>query len=65
MSVYGENCSAFQMVHKSVNEIQSAAMTVDVKNQVCRFQDKSFIALDKWGNHQAFLPNGWNITPSN
>ena len=60
---YGDHTQAFKLVRASAREIRAAAVRIDNNGWRVTFADGSFIELSKWGNHQAFLSNGWNVTP--
>ena len=65
---YGEHTTAYQLLAANATQSQ-----IEAKGQYKRddelgtvtFPDGSRIALRKFGNHQAYLASGWNITPTN
>lgn len=54
--------------HASVDQIKSKGV-LSRDGLTVTFLDGSFIELSKWGLkwglHQAFNANGWNVTPNN
>lgn len=61
---YGDNCTAFKLLDKGAGRDQICAAGTTTRDVVVTFSDGSFIELCKWGRHQAFLRNGWNVTPA-
>lgn len=63
---YGETCRAAVLLKDGRTRAQLCAAGVASQAHgadIVTFDDGSFIELCKWGQHQAFLKNGWNVTP--
>ncbi len=64
---YGDHTTAYSLLFKgaSESEIQAAGEFLPFEGELGSvvFADKSSIELRRFNNHQAFLSNGWNITP--
>ena len=59
---YGEQFQARKLLVAKATDEQIEAAAVSANLSVYRFADGSFIEWRKYG-HQAFAPNGHNITP--
>lgn len=63
---YGDQTTAYALLRRKATESEiRAAGTCGIEAgcETVKFQDGSFIELRKFNNHQAFLSNGWNVTP--
>ncbi|MDV0844965.1 hypothetical protein [Klebsiella quasipneumoniae] len=63
---YGDHTIAYKLLAEkaTVGRIRAAGTyTRDSELGLVTFPDKSFIELRKFGNHQAFMAGGWNISP--
>jgi predicted ATP-dependent Lon-type protease len=59
----GANSKAHQLARKTWDEIEAAAKRISNDGTRATFDDGSFIEWERFGHHQAFLSNGWNVTP--
>lgn len=60
---YGDNSTAAKILAQGSSEAYIKGTGTEIRRDVIEFVDKSFIELRKFDNHQAFLSNGWNVTP--
>ncbi len=63
---YGDHTIAYKLLAEkaTVGRIRAAGTyTRDSELGLVTFPDKSFIELRKFGNHQAFMAGGWNVSP--
>lgn len=60
---YGDNCEAYKILTKGPTREQICAAAKHTRGDIAEFGDGSTIELCKWGRHQAYLRNGWNVTP--
>lgn len=59
----GANSKAYRFARKTWDEIEAAAKSLERDGTIARFDDGSFIEWNRFDHHQAFLSNGWNVTP--
>jgi hypothetical protein len=59
----GFNSKAYQFARKPWEQIEAAAKRMTNNGERATFDDGSFIEWNRFGHHQAFLSNGWNVTP--
>jgi hypothetical protein len=59
----GAHTKAYQFARKTWDQIEAAAKSLNHDTTRATFDDGSFIEWDRFGHHQAFLSNGWNVTP--
>ena len=59
----GGNSIAAQLLLDGHNEAYIRSIGTERGEGIIVFADKSFIELRQFENHQAFLANGWSVTP--